>query len=48
MDDDFAPIEDSWSVGMGRELRQYKYIPVMKCGCTGMTIAARAVWLADC
>ena len=33
----FAPIEDSWSVAMGREPRQYKYIPVLKCGCTGAT-----------
>ncbi len=26
-----------------RGLRQYNHIPVLKCGCTGKTIATRAV-----
>jgi len=38
----------SWSDCTGGGLRQYNHIPVLKCGCTGTTIAARAVWSADC
>ena len=42
--DESAPIEHSWSDYTGRGARQYNHIPVLKCGCTGTTIAARAVW----
>ena len=34
VDDDSAPMEHSWSVGMGRAST---YIPVLKCGCIGAT-----------
>jgi len=37
VEDDFAPIEHSWSVGMGREPRQYNYISEQEYVCTGST-----------
>jgi len=46
VENDSAPIEHSWSDCTGRGSRQYKHIPVLKCGCTGTTIAARAVWIS--
>jgi len=36
----------SWSDCTGGGSRQYNHIPVLKCGCTGKTKAARAVWSA--
>ena len=37
----------SWSDCTGGGSRQYNHIPVLKCGCTGKTIAACAVWSAE-
>jgi len=36
--DESAPIEQSWSDCKGGGSRQYNHIPVLKCGCIGMTI----------
>jgi len=37
----------SWSDCTGGGSCQYNHIPVLKCGCTGKTIATRAVWSAE-